>query len=343
MAWTNRHTQLNDVLGDLIPNKTGILKFVRLSGLKPQFINTDGNALDVWNNVISEADKNGKVDNLIKAVLDMYPDNPFLKSALSASEINYSLSPDIDKISNWQKVSDETLEKLTMGSSTILPVNFLALGVIRSKAVAKVEISTGTNRYDVGTGFIAKVDNYNDLFFITNYHVINDKSKIGSTRIIFDYELDIEGNSKASKSFRIDENGPWYTSPIDECDVSIFKLVASPDDLQEYKYLELKRREVSKSEFVNIIHHPGGEMKQISLYHNIVTNTNDRIVQYLTDTLQGSSGSPVFNSNWEVIALHHSGGQRKSDEPVLPIGVKYRNEGIRINKIIDFLINKHKK
>lgn len=342
MAWTNRHTQLNDVLGELIPDKIGITKFVKSSGLKPQFINMDGSPSDAWNSVISEADKHDKVDDLVKAVLQVYPNDPFLKSALSTTEINYSLSPDIDKISNWQPISEETLEVLTMGSNTILPVNFLALGVIRSKAVAKVEITTGTQKTNVGTGFIAKVKNFDELFFVTNYHVLNDRNKIESTRIIFDYELDINGDSKPSKSFRIDASGPWYASPVAECDVCIFKLMASPAELQDYQYLELRKRDVANNEFVNIIHHPGGEMKQISLYHNIVTNINDRIVQYLTDTLKGSSGSPVFNSKWEVIALHHSGGPRKSDEPELPAGIKSRNEGIHINKIIDFLIDKHK-
>lgn len=83
-------------------------------------------------------------------------------------------------------------------------------------------------------------------------------------------------------------------------------------------------------------------MKQISLYHNIVTHTNERIVQYLTDTLKGSSGSPVFNSEWEVVALHHSGGGSKSDEPALMDGLKIRNEGILINKIIQFFKDNHK-
>ena len=83
-------------------------------------------------------------------------------------------------------------------------------------------------------------------------------------------------------------------------------------------------------------------MKQISLYHNIVTNTNERVVQYLTDTLKGSSGSPVFNSDWEVVALHHSGGGNKPGEPELPEGIKSRNEGIFINKIIQFVKDSHK-
>ncbi len=342
MAWTKKLTQLNDALSDLVPNKDGITKYVKASGLKPQFIDTSGNAMDVWSNVLSEADKNSKVDELVKSVLNTYPDNPFLKSALATKEIDYSLSPDIDKISKWQDVSEETLEVLTMGRSTLLPVNFLARGVQKSKAVGKVEIKIGSNRINVGTGFLFKVKGINDLFFITNYHVINDRKDIDKTKVIFDYELDIDGNSIASKSFRIDENRAWYCSPVNEYDTTIFNLIDDHNELESYGYIELKEIEIAQNDFVNIIQHPGGEMKQISLYHNIVTNTSERVVQYLTDTLKGSSGSPVFNSDWEVVALHHSGGGNKPGEPVLPEGIKSRNEGIFINKIIQFVKDNYK-
>ena len=342
MAWTKKLTQLNDALSDLVPNKDGITKYVKASGLKPQFIDTSGNAMDVWSNVLSEADKNNKVDELVKSVLNTYPDNPFLKSALATKEIDYSLSPDIDKISKWQDVSEETLEVLTMGRSTLLPVNFLARGVQKSKAVGKVEIKIGSNRVNVGTGFLFKVKGINDLFFITNYHVINDRKDIDKTKVIFDYELDIDGNSVASKSFRIDENRAWYCSPVNEYDTTIFNLIDDHNELESYGYIELKEIEIAQNDFVNIIQHPGGEMKQISLYHNIVTNTSERVVQYLTDTLKGSSGSPVFNSDWEVVALHHSGGGKKPGEPELPEGIKSRNEGIFINKIIQFVKDNYK-
>ena len=31
-------------------------------------------------------------------------------------------------------------------------------------------------------------------------------------------------------------------------------------------------------------------------------------LQYTTDTMPGSSGSPVFNDEWHVVAIHHAGG-----------------------------------
>lgn len=343
MTWTKKHTQLNDVLSDLVPIKEGITKYVKAAGLKPQFIDTSGNAVDVWSNVLTQAENNNKMDELVKSVLDTYPDNPFLKSALSVREIEYSLSPDIDKISEWESVSEDTLEVLTMGRNTLLPVNFLAKGVQKSKAVGKVEIKIGSNRYSVGTGFLFKIKGIGDLFFMTNYHVISSKIDIAKTRIIFDYEIDIDGDTLPSKSFQIDENGPWYCSEVNQFDATIFKLIDENNELANYGFIELKEIEIAKNDFVNIIQHPGGEMKQISLYHNIVTNTSERIVQYLTDTLKGSSGSPVFNSDWEVVALHHSGGGNKPEDPELPQGVKSRNEGIFINEIIKFIIDNHEK
>ena len=336
MPWSKKISQLIDVLGELVPNQDGITKYIRDAELKPQMIRFQGNALDIWADVLSEADKNSKVDKLIKAVLNHYPDNPYLLSALSEKEINYTLSPDLDKTSTWAVIETDTLEKLTKDVSTLLPISFLEKGIKASRSVAKVEINMPGSK-QVGTGFLFKTEDQSDIYFMTNYHVINDVSQFANTRVIFNFEEDVNGNSKASKSFRIDlDINKWYKSPVEELDVSIFKLNCSDAELEEFGILILKKVIIQQNDFVNIIQHPAGQMKQISLYHNMVTNTSDRVVQYLTDTQPGSSGSPVFNSDWNVVAIHHSGGRQKVNEPNLPSGFKSRNEGIHINKIIDF-------
>lgn len=338
MDWTPRLTQLNDVLGDLVPHHEGITKFIKAAGLKPAMINYNGSALDIWSSAIDEARKNGKVENLIKVVLEKYPNNPFLKAAIDPIELNYSISPKLEDISSWQGVDKDTLEVLTMEDNTLLPINFLEKGIKSSRSVAKVEKKKGAI-IEVGTGFLFKYEGIDELFFMTNFHVINDKNEIGSTRIIFNYEEDINGNTKASKSFKIDSNGAWYVSPVAQNDVAIFKLIET-GEIEQFGFIPIKKVNVEKNDFVNIIQHPAGQLKKIALYHNIVTNTDNRVVQYLTDTMKGSSGSPVFNSNWEVVALHHSGGGTKEHEPQMS-ETKYRNEGIHINSIIDFLIAMH--
>jgi V8-like Glu-specific endopeptidase len=334
MPWSPRLTQLNDTLADLVPNQESISKFIKAAGIKPQMINFNGSAMDIWSNVLDEAQKTNKVENLVIAVLDKYPDNPFLKSAITANEINYSLGPEIDNVTTWNPIEQETLEVLTMQANSLLPISFLERGIVASRSVAKVEIKNGS-MLNVGTGFLFKLQGRNELLFMTNHHVIHDKTQIAQTKVIFNYEEDVNGDSKASKSFRIDPNGPWYTSPVKELDTTVFRLLPNDNDVTEFGFLTLKKTEVKKNDFVNVIQHPAGQMKQISLYHNIVTSANDKEVQYLTDTLKGSSGSPVFNSNWEVVALHHSGGSKKAEDEIQVS--KYRNVGININRIFEFI------
>jgi endonuclease G len=83
----------------------------------------------------------------------------------------------------------------------------------------------------------------------------------------------------------------------------------------------------------NIIQHPSGWPKMISVRNNILTARTDHTLLYETDTEQGSSGSPVFNDDWQLVALHHWGEpflDRGSFENAVPQNV---NEGVRISAI----------
>jgi V8-like Glu-specific endopeptidase len=55
-------------------------------------------------------------------------------------------------------------------------------------------------------------------------------------------------------------------------------------------------------------------------------------VTYKTNTEAGSSGSPCFNANWDLVALHHSG------DPNFDPGHKPTyNEGIPFSAIANLL------
>src|SRR5262249_22643308 len=70
-----------------------------------------------------------------------------------------------------------------------------------------------------------------------------------------------------------------------------------------------------------------------------------------TDTLPGSSGSPAFNKDWEVVALHHSGVPEVKNGRIMTIRQTVwtkgmpdaeihwvANEGVRISAICEALI-----
>ncbi len=58
---------------------------------------------------------------------------------------------------------------------------------------------------------------------------------------------------------------------------------------------------------VNVVGHPMGRLKEIAVRDNALVQRLDDFLHYRTDTEPGNSGSPVFNDQWEVVALHHQG------------------------------------
>jgi endonuclease G len=85
-------------------------------------------------------------------------------------------------------------------------------------------------------------------------------------------------------------------------------------------------------EYVSIVQHPSGAPKVVAIRENRVNDVFDEFIHYATDTEPGSSGSPVFNDGWKLVALHHAGVPDPNDS------TRYvANEGIRISSIANFL------
>ncbi len=102
----------------------------------------------------------------------------------------------------------------------------------------------------------------------------------------------------------------------------------------KWGYIRLEANpQYSFGQLVNIIQHPAGRRKEVSLQKNEVVSIDANTLLYKTDTQRGSSGSPVFNNDWKLVALHHAGGEKDPD------GTWLNNEGIRIDKIVTDLRN----
>jgi endonuclease G len=92
-----------------------------------------------------------------------------------------------------------------------------------------------------------------------------------------------------------------------------------------------KKLEVGSSAF--IIQHPYGDPQKVVLQDNWITYVADdqSRVQYLTNTEYGSSGSPVCDESWELVALHHSRAPLPASEKTKHIR---GNEGIPMVAIL---------
>lgn len=81
-------------------------------------------------------------------------------------------------------------------------------------------------------------------------------------------------------------------------------------------------------QFLNVVGHPSGRRKEVALQENTITSILTNAVRYTADTEPGSSGSPVFTNGWDLVALHHAGGDQA------PSGAWLNNEGMRIDRIV---------
>src|SRR5262249_38901972 len=92
---------------------------------------------------------------------------------------------------------------------------------------------------------------------------------------------------------------------------------------------------VREGEQAFVVHHPNGHGKRVSLDDTDVMMINTTVVRYSSDTMPGSSGSPVFDRQGRLIALHHA-SQRQSTPITLPDGgtADVLNEGIKIAAIV---------
>lgn len=100
-----------------------------------------------------------------------------------------------------------------------------------------------------------------------------------------------------------------------------------------YGWLKLRRTiTYALGDYLNIIGHPAGRRKEVALQENNLTAVYANMIHYTTDSEPGSSGSPVFDNNWDLMALHRGTGN------LGPNGVWIDNEGIRIDRIAADLV-----
>ncbi|MEU3554246.1 endonuclease [Streptomyces fragilis] len=241
-----------------------------------------------------------------------------------------------------------------MGRNDLIGVAFLEAGRSAARPVGRVTVrGPGGGRH--GTGFMVSPS-----LLMTNNHVLRDEAEAERGVVEFDYQDGPDGHPLASVVFALEPRRFFATDraldftvvAVAERDRRETRDAQDGRDgrLADYRWLPLDgaRGKVLVGETVNIVQHPNGEPKQVALRENTVVDLLDGFVQYTTDSAPGSSGSPVFNDQWEVVALHHS-AVPVTDEEGRPLDVdggvwspeagEHRvawkaNEGVRVSSIL---------
>lgn len=233
------------------------------------------------------------------------------------------------------------LEKIIGPTTDFVPIYYVEMARLSAQAVARV---IDGKRRPLGTGVMVS-----PRLFMTNNHVIADAQSAASTSIQFNYQLDLDDVPAAVTEFRLDPATFFWTSDENELDVSLIAVgprTAGDGKLPDFGWSALSSAQDKHAEgdHVTIIEHPDADYKQIALRENRVIGRGKKGVTlyYAADTLHGSSGSPVFNDQFNLVALHHAGGGHNDTE--LEDGQPVPedcNEGIRISAIVDALRARH--
>lgn len=322
MPWDASMTNLRNVLGGLFPTVPDSRRIVDASGLPSSHIAFDPSAITNWHSILIEAQRRGKVHAIIDAALAEYPESEELKLA-QQGELRPVQGPAIGEEIPWQGPADvDPFEKIIGTQSTLVPISYLEVGMLRARSVARIVNADGSR----GSGFVTR-----DNLLITNHHVLGDATAAAGAIVQFNYQQTLTGADAPYEEYHCAPGEGFATS--EEDDWTAVRLYG--DANAKWGHLELAPANPQVEDRVNIIQHPGGGPKQLAFFHNVIAYVDTTRVQYLTDTLPGSSGSPVFDRDWRLVALHHSGGALR--EP----GTKrtfFRNEGIHVNAVLDGLI-----
>ncbi|MCZ0207747.1 endonuclease [Streptomyces sp. UMAF16] len=239
------------------------------------------------------------------------------------------------------------LERL-MGRNNLTGVAFLEGGYRAARSIGRVCVRTPEGGH-YGTGFMVSPS-----LLLTNNHVLRSLEEAGHAVVQFDYQAGVDGRPLIPVTFRIDPHGFFATDR--ELDFTVVAVAESNEEgarLADFDWLPLDgaQGKAILGEFVNIIQHPNGEPKQLALRENQIVDLLDSFVHYVTDTAPGSSGSPVFNDQWEVVALHHSAVPETDPDgqPLATDGTPWRpgmgehrlawkaNEGVRVSRVLQAL------
>ncbi|MFH1011861.1 MAG: DNA/RNA non-specific endonuclease [bacterium] len=231
------------------------------------------------------------------------------------------------------KVAPPGAEAIVGTTVDLQGVCFLTEGTQVRRAVAYVEVND-PRESKVASGFLVSPS-----LFLTNQHVISDFDAARGTQITFDREMDENNVPRSTTTYLLDPDAFALFSSEGELDyalIAVGRRNAGSGELDEFGYCVLSDAQDKHviGMNVNIIQHPRGWPKMIAIRNNLLTHRTDRTLLYETDTLEGTSGSPVYNDYWDLIALHHWAQpflERQDDQGRdIPSCV---NEGVRISAI----------
>ena len=261
---------------------------------------------------LEQADAPERVAARIDRLSHYYPDvRPVDPVALAAGE------------EDALHAAGKVLERI-IGTEDFVEIRYLEAGERAARAVGRIDIRDDRGRLaGYGTGSLIS-----PRLLMTNHHVLPDAGTARTSAVEFNYQDGVDGRPLQAILLDLDP-GTFFVND-EEFDFAVVAVKGDTSPFGSNPLIEMEGKAVA-GDFVTIVQHPRGEKKQVALRDNRIVDVLDNgFLHYEADTEPGSSGSPVFNDEWELVALHHASVKTDDQTP----GKDYVNEGIRISRIV---------
>ena len=311
---------LHKLLSSRITNQLKIVRYAQEAGLQPASPLLD--AGDMWFQLLEAAARQGRLRALLGAVEDANL-RPKIRELTGDLEV---ASPIILTPLQRSPQSDK-LERIIGEESTLLPITFLREAIEAASGVARLVVSfKGASTRCCGSGV-----RIGPRSVLTAKHVVTSSSgaALEGIELQFGYERPgkVGWRVGADLSRLAVTDGEPSHSPA--CDWAVVRTLEPIGD--NYRPARFAQEGLQPNDRAYIVQHPRGEPKQIGMHHNWVLSAEAHVLRYLTDTDHGSSGAPVFNSAWELVAVHHGHGEFDGHR------FRYQNLGVRVDCLGDQL------
>jgi endonuclease G len=322
--------ELMRVMAALYRTQPEALLLTQPFGIDPLTIQPNLNTINLWHDLLEKLAIAGTVRDVVKAARDQFPNNPraaFLDALLADRPAAVSAEPvpgEGPRFDDAVSVPEALLffDDLTMPVGKV--PNLIAtlnkmIEIAPAVCLLRVENQFGSF---FGTGF-----RIGDNLVLSNYHVLFPKNQMAiKVQADFGFDVDVHGASTAVTSLA----GTKGTIKGERADD--WAVIEIPNMKGDWPILALDAAPAPKvGDPAYILQHPGAQQKRLGYVRNMISDVDERVVRYLTDTDLGSSGSPVFDNKGRLIALHHAGGQPVEVAGKPPV---IKNEGVRITRIL---------
>lgn len=218
----------------------------------------------------------------------------------------------VEAVREEQLGATAAYERILGASKELQAWSFLPRGARAARTVARISARENGREIPLGTGFLVS-----PRLLMTNHHVLPDAEAARECFVEFDAQVTIDNTPQPPARLALD---PDTFFVVDErLDFALVLVGPGPDQRPPgeafgWNRLSAQLGKLVVGEPVNVIGHPMGRLKEIAVRDNMLQVRLDDFLHYRTDTEPGSSGSPVFNDQWEVVALHHMGVPRTDDQ-----------------------------